>query len=201
MGTHRVAWILAFVAALLSLPCAAKSDFLVDFDKDPYGNVLSKGEVLTNQYAAWGVTFSAQENGSVVDSSLYNDGGNTGNTWINAANNDFSRQWDILRVEFASPAANVQWLTSSGGSKFITFRAYDASSNLLETVMTSGNLVPTGFSASGISRIDGEQPVDYWLWTMDNLSYSVVPEPSTLALWSLFGMIGGVVAWRKLKRG
>lgn len=31
------------------------------------------------------------------------------------------------------------------------------------------------------------------------LDFAPVPEPSTLALWSLFGLIGGVVAWRKRK--
>ncbi len=32
------------------------------------------------------------------------------------------------------------------------------------------------------------------------LDFAPVPEPSTIALWSLFGLVGGFVAWRKRKR-
>jgi hypothetical protein len=54
------------------------------------------------------------------------------------------------------------------------------------------------FTNNGVSFDVGGltfQPGDYVI-----LNVSSVPEPSTLALWSLFGLIGCFVAWRKRKQ-
>ncbi len=204
METLPVARFVVLVAALLSLPCAAKGDFVIDFDTEPLGNVLNVGDVLTNQYAAWGVTFSALENGSTVDSTLFNTGGPpfTGNAWLNApATLDYAT--DILRIEFASPVMNVQWLTYNL-MEIVTFSAYNASGNLLETVATSRSSESErpAFSVGGIMRIDGQVQVEGSAFClMDNLSYAAIPEPSTMAMWSLFGMVAlGHRWWRKRRR-
>ena len=53
-----------------------------------------------------------------------------------------------------------------------------------------------GFSNVGDRYFAGAVAEGY----IDNVAISTaVPEPSTLALWSLFGLIGGFVAWRKRK--
>ncbi|MHB0961336.1 MAG: PEP-CTERM sorting domain-containing protein [Pirellulaceae bacterium] len=199
MARLPVARMVVFVAVLLSVSSGARG-FFVDFDTDPSGNALSSGEILTNQYAAWGVTFSALENGSTVDSLLILNSEVYGNSWANAPDLFGSEAWDILRIEFASPVTNVEWLTFSLGSEFITFSAYDAEGNLLETVLPSGDPVSTAFSVSGISRIDAEQPSEEYFWAMDNLSFAAVPEPSTFVLWWLFGTVGVAWAWRRKRR-
>ncbi len=189
-----------FAAWLLCAPCVARGDVLVDFNTDPDGNALGNGEVLTNQYAAWGVSFTALEDGQTVASTVWNDIPSRGNIWLNTGEVLGAGAWDVLRIEFAFPVMDVQWLTYSLGASSVTFRAYDADDNLLETVAKSGDDAPTEFSVSGISRIDGEQATDDWFWGMDNLSYTPVPEPSAAALWLLLGMFGVGYGWCRGRR-
>ena len=169
-------------ALLFGAQCA--SAVTINFENSPVGT-LSAGDVLKNQYASQGVVFSAWENGSEVNSIVRNfSGGDL--YWVNTTTPSFGPRHDILRMEFASPISglSLNFFTQSHGSLAITFKAYNSSGTLLETVTAQGSFVSTSFSANGISRIDGLQPNDHWGWGLDDLTFNAaVPDTTgTVAL-------------------
>jgi hypothetical protein len=184
---------------------SASGAVLIDFDTLPGGGTLASNTVLTDQYAASGVSFSAFEEGSEVGTIVHDDGttgaGNSGNQWFNCYPDFCTNKADVLRITFAAPVNNVQWYTDSRGNPGgdqIRFEAYDASDNLLQTVNVGNTGLPnsllTSFSVSNVSRIDAFQPTDNWGWSMDNLSFDVttVPLPAAVFLFGsgLIGLIG-----------
>jgi hypothetical protein len=187
----------------LILATPASAGFLVDFDYTPEGVALNHLDVLTDQYAAWGVHFTALEDASLVDSRLFAWGAELSgnNVWTNwDPDNPFAAA-DILRITFDLPVSQVTWKTTAFGDASVTFRAYDTDGKLLETTQQWGDaLTLTQFSASGISRIDALQPEDWWAWAMDDLEFSLVPEPSTVTLWALGGLSLGIAALRRRRR-
>ncbi len=192
----RIALVQAIVCGLLlfALATPAAADILIDFDTAADGSTINDREILTNQYASWGVTFSAFEGDLPASSVVLSDIPIYGNAWVNLSSTDFIAL-DILRMEFAAPVEGVHWLMSNLGA-VTEFRAYDAHGTLLESQeVESYERVPAGFSVSGISRIDGIS-LDNTFWGIDDLEFSLVPEPSTVVLWTL----GGAVMWIKLRR-
>lgn len=185
--------LLAIAAVSVS---TAASAALVSFDDLPVGSVI------TNQYAGLGVVFSGWENDAQVSLTTSNVYSPTyGNYLGNSADGTSfpSQRWDEVRLDFAALASNVSFKLYSHGDLAITFNAYDASDNLLETIVLSsepwGNVV---FGSSGIARISAFQPNDGWYWAMDEVSFdsSSVPEPASLALLGL-GVIGLAFSRRK----
>ncbi len=175
---------------------------LVDFDNLPGGGTIPADTILTSQYASIGVTFSASENGSPVSSAVINTYSPiSSNYWANTNNGSFGPRYDVLIMEFADPVSGVGWLTQSYGGLSITFNAYDAGYNLLETIVVTGDWVPTSFAAAGISRIEALQPDDGWGWGMDNLAFSSapIPEPATYAMLAL-GLAAASLLRRKRSR-
>jgi hypothetical protein len=197
----------AVCLAVVAVPAYAT---LVDFDNLPGGGTLSAGNVLSNQYAAVGVTFSAQEDSVGVDSVVLDSAlyvaefppNNSGQFWANTNGPLFPNRWDVLRIDFAVPASNVSFYTGTFGDLPVTFNAYGLGGGLLETVVsgTADQFDPvpflrTTFSSSGISYIEGLQPNDTWAWGMDNLEFTPVPEPGTLLL--MGAGVAGLAARRR----
>lgn len=192
----------SFAATLItfgSLAGGANGAVLINFSDSPVGT-LTAGTIITTQYLSLGVTFSATENGSpinlvVVDIETVAAQGNyLGNT----DSNSFGSRHDTITITFSSPVENVSWLTQSHGGQSISFNAFSSSNTLLQTVNTSSGGISwgtTSFSASGISRIEANQPSDGWAWGLDNLSYTVVPEPASASLIVLGGL--GILARRR----
>ncbi|MHB9078480.1 MAG: hypothetical protein ACYC3X_13420 [Pirellulaceae bacterium] len=192
----RIALVRALVCglSLFVMATPASAGILIDFDTAADGSTINNREILTNQYAAWGVTFSAFEGGSLASALVLDDGPIHGNGWVNLPSADYIAL-DILRMEFASPVEDVRWLMSPLGV-VTEFRAYDARGTLLESQdVASYERVSAGFSVSGISRIDGIS-IDNTFWGIDDLEFSLVPEPSTVVLWAL----GGAAIWIELRR-
>jgi hypothetical protein len=187
--------------ALLCAPLALRGA-VVDFDNLPGGGTLPADTVLTTQYSSVGVIFSALEDGSPANSAVINPFEPiSGNYWANTPDGNFGPRWDALIMDFATPVSGVSWLTQSYGGESITFNAYDAGNNLLETLIVTGDWVATGFAASGIARIEALQPNDNWGWGMDNLEFTPgqIPEPATFSMLALGLAVGSLLARKRLR--
>lgn len=199
----RTISIAAICSALLAMTAqqGQAASISIDFDNLPGGGTLAPGTVLTDQYAGLGITFSAFEDGSLVDSAVVDSfigpafpPYHAANYWGNTPDNAFSQRHDALRMTFAEPVSGVTWYTQPHSLVWsVTFEARDIDGVLLETVVATSPLGPptswvlTSFTAGNISRIDGFQQTDDHAWGLDNLSFvtgtgPVVPEPSTLTL-------------------
>lgn len=187
------------LAAMLALPAlASAAPVVINFDD------LASGTVLTNQYAALGVTFSATEDGNAVGSVVTAFTNNTNpNVWSNCFNGFCADRADVVRMDFTSGASAVQFWVDTAGSLSPVFNAYDGLGNLLESIVApatgQGNFTLLQFAATGISYIEGLQPEDSWAYLIDTLQFEpgTVPEPATLPLIGL--AFAGVAAARRRK--
>lgn len=151
-------------------------------------NAFSANTLITNQYAAQGVTFG---NASI---SQYTCCGTPGPVLVNSLDGGNSRSV-TLDIFFTAPVDNISFDYNNYGGYFTSnnFRLYGANNNLLEvgtpTSASASTLTNYTFSAADVSRLTIEQPTQGWLFAIDNLSFtpngSTVPEPSTLALGAL----------------
>ncbi len=206
---------------LLLASTASAQTFNLTFDPgDPIGG-LTVGTTLSNQYAAFGVSFTANAfsgaggpNGNwatntdlTVVSSTGSDVGGLGtpalvsgniirsfNGWLTEENGDSS-----LTASFTVPVSSVS-VTFAGIATPASTRiiALDSLSTILGTVTAPGTGQRTlTFTAGPGQTISTLQvtPGDFFDWVgFDNFSYTVaaVPEPSTIALVGLAGV--GVIA-------
>ena len=197
--TRTKSTFLALVAILLSPMAANAVPITIDFDD------LADNTVLTDQYAALGVTFSAFEDGAATDSVV---GAFTNvsspNVWSNCSPTICGDRADVLRIDFAFLVGSLMWYTDTAGSQQPIFNAYGQGGALLETVIATatnqGNFALTSFSSSGISYVELLQPSDFWGYLIDDLSFEAtsVPEPGTLALLGI-GLLGMGAARRRKK--
>lgn len=193
---------LACLAGIVLFCSAALQGAVVDFDNLPGGGTLPADTILSTQYASIGVIFSATEDDSPANSAVINSVAPfSGNYWANTTDGNFEPRWDALIMDFSTPVSGVSWLTQSHGDSSITFNAYDAGHNLLETLVITGHWAPSSFAASGISRIEALQPDESWGWGMDNLEFSAgqVPEPATYGMFAL-GLAAVSLLGRKRRR-
>ncbi|MHB9066001.1 MAG: PEP-CTERM sorting domain-containing protein [Pirellulaceae bacterium] len=103
--------------------------------------------------------------------------------------------------ELQSLVGPVDWqLVYTAGDSEVNWYSFSPDTDVLPGQVASfafsSSLPPIAqqYLVAGIDEVIGELETNVG----STLGPGVpVPEPSTLVLWSLFGMIGGVVAWRK----
>jgi len=93
--------------------------------------------------------------------------------------------------QFRNSASSLAWTGSDSAGQS------SPGISLGDTDVTFGspNVVHEGWLAVG----NRPSSTEYAFYALSE-ELTVVPEPSTLAMFSLFGMIGGFIAWRKRKR-
>jgi PEP-CTERM motif len=176
----------ASMAALFIFGAAgAKAATVITFDS------LSTYETVTTQYLAEGALFGGAP--YVLTAPYYDYFDYPPFSEPNVIVSD-SGEVDITAVggRFASFGA---WATT--GTE-LTETAYDASNNVVATVSLSENLGTNAFLniAGDIARVSFTGEADYF--TLDNVTYTLVPEPSTWAMMLLsFASLGYVASRRR----
>lgn len=200
--------ITAVAAIALAAGSAAAQTYTIDFENDALGNALVEGQIIDNEYAAWGATF--------VPNVL------SGTTW--ATNTDMSVTSNLSNVGGGYQASYGRimhsfngWLAEDGDPNFglffsqaissITVRftgdtsglsevaAFDAQGNFQTSAVVSGgtsalkSVTLSGLSATQIGVI---LPGDFGDWVgIVDITYTLVPAPSSLALLGLGGLVAG----------
>lgn len=207
--------LLALTTALTFLLAfaAAASAVTIDFDTLPDGNALAKDTVLTDQYVAWGVTFSGFENGATVPTYVgtsWTPDTGMGNYWSNLLpdgtdDNYGNDRRDVLRVSFTAPAANIGLDFNDLGADpavFVTFNFYDNSGSLLGSEKKqSDGWDPLTFGYTNVAYFEILQPLDAWALAVDNLTFDTAPVPIPAAVWLLGSGLVGLIGLRRRMRG
>lgn len=199
-----------FAVAMLALAAgsAAAQTYTIDFEQDALGNNLVEGQVIDNEYAAWGVSFVpnvltggnwATNTNMQVTSSPSNVGGgyqasygrilHTFNGWL-AEDGDpnfgliFSQPISSITVRFTGDSTNVSEVA-----------AFDAQGNFQTSAVVSGGtqaLKSVTLSNLNNTSIGVILPGDFGDWVgIVDITYTFVPTPGSLALLGLAGIATG----------
>lgn len=196
---------------ILRLAAVAAASFgfahatIIDFDD------LPANTVLTNQYAGEGVIFSATENGGSADlsvgdvfSSQHGGAPVAGNVLMNRDLGD--QRADFVEMLFSTAVTNVSWdfIPFGGNGPNTTVEVFNSADALIFNGTMGGPAVVTGnfnYTAisglTGVARIVIGQPIDSWVWGLDNLTFdadAAVPVPAAALLFA-----PAVLALRKRK--
>jgi hypothetical protein len=201
--TRRAAWALLAASAWLTAAGPAGAQVMtIDFDTAPGGGTVvapinfSETTRLTTLYAPLGVTFSGpggNDGGAILNQdSNFGVNARSGVNFLafnrdpNARLSDGGRPIDPETIAFATPQGQVS-IFASGGFSANSFRidAFDAGGSLIGSgTGTSGvgAYVQLSVAAAGIRSVvlTGTGAAPFFVY--DDLSFTSVPEPSSLAL-------------------
>jgi hypothetical protein len=185
---------------------------VINFDSLAGGSTIFTGEIVTSQYAGLGVFFNnpnypARANANL--SALMPVGHSLPNIL-------FVQQHDgtsglPLQILFSTPQTAVGLFFATSFGADIELTAYGAGGTLLEHDTAVGSDLSSGVTlqgftgiarGEGIVRLDVEShpdgsPGTPFNFSIDDLTFQAVPEPSSLALFALAGLAGA--GWRRAR--
>jgi MYXO-CTERM domain-containing protein len=182
----------------------------INFDQDALGNSISDLTAVSNQYAAWGVTFTPN---------AFTGGSWATNTGMTATSTDVGGGYNPS-LNNVLHAFNADWLAEDGDPSFLISFSTGITSISLDVIGDTGgrdglqtfvalydaSLTQIGFfDASGIGGVENISLSgfgtaffaaiahgDFGDWVgIDNITYTEVPAPGALALVGLAGVFAG----------
>ena len=166
--------------------------------------------LIRNQYLSDGVVFTTRTGTNVFDSSITGYIGFVGvNTpaIVNSPQAGLIRETrqQFLTLDFLVPvyALAFDYANMGNASGILpgAFKAYDANGVLLESRQpTSASFTALEtiiFTSSGISKLELESPAVNWVFAVDNVNFTAVPEPASAAL--IVVALMGIAAFRRLQ--
>ena len=202
MKTISAVAVLALVAG-----SAAAQTYTIDFEKDAAGNNIANGATLSTQYAAWGATFVpnvlsgttwATNTDMTITSTDVGSGYNAAyGRVLHSFNGWLAEDGDPNFAIFFSSAISsltVRFIGDSTGVSEVA--AFDANGNFQTSgiVGAGGASVIKSVTLSGLSttQIGVILPGDFGDWAaVLDITYTLVPAPSSLALLGLGGLVAG----------
>ncbi len=200
------------VAALVAAgSTASATSYTINFDQDANGNAIANGSTASNQYAAWGVSFTPN---------AFAGGNWATNTGMTITSTDTGIGYDPSLGQILH-AYNADWLTEDGDPSFLMTFSTPIDSISMDVIGDTGGLdgfqtvlvgfditgtVQTGFAeASGIGGIENIGASfsadtyfvavahgEFFDWVgIDNIKFNTVPTPGAMAVLGLGGLVAG----------
>ena len=197
----------ATALALVLLSCPLASGTTITFDEFPADQAgLPSGTLPATRYAFLGVTFMGTDDGSAWSGLSAGDPGNWGLEGTNGTNfsgyNGSSYSMKLLTSTGAFSPFRLDVARSNGSSSSDTFTLQGYRHGVLvESTTVPLNIINMWKTVSLIMVADEVRwngtGNDFHPYGIDNLNFTIVPEPSTLTL-AAMGFIG--LAWRLRRR-
>jgi len=196
--TKCVGWKIIVMLGLFSLR-AAHASYIVDF------STMTPGTQLTNQYAAQGLIISTESNGEIGPAAI---GTACPGGLANSTSGGYPTE-GRLDFNFTSPVTLDAFFFTNYGDNSLQdgpsyYMAYDAAHNLLDAgllnAVEDSSVVLNAANVSLLQIDNGTTNLNHnWEFIVGSISYTAVPEPTTLVLAGLSGL--GMLAFRRLRRG
>ena len=196
--TKFVGWKIVAVLGLFALS-AAHASYIVNFSN------MTPGTQLTDQYAGQGLIISTESNGESGPAAIGTDysGG-----LANSTSGGYPTE-ERLNFNFTSPVTLDAFFFNNFGDNSLQdgpsyFVAYDSANNWLDSGLLNtvkGSSVALNVANVSLLQIDnGTTNLSHnWEFIVGSISYTAVPEPTTLVLAGLSGL--GMLAFRRFRRG
>lgn len=198
-------------AALAAVAGSASAQFqyCIDFEQDALGNAIVEGQLIDNEYVAWGATFVANplDTGpsdgwaSNTDMTVTSDPFNVGGGYLPAYGN-IMHTFDgwlaedddpNFAVVFNQPISAIEVGFTGDSSGLSEVGVFDGNGNFIDSVLATGNVnlkvaTLTGLNTAEVGVI---LPGSFGDWVgIVYIKYTFVPTPSTAALLGL-GVLAG----------
>jgi MYXO-CTERM domain-containing protein len=191
------------LALALAAGLASAATHTIDFDTDANGNAIASGSTLTNQYAAWGVSFMPNAldpvNGWATNTDMTITSTDTGGGYVASYGNILhsfggwlSEDGDAnFAMMFDTPITDIT-VRFTGDADFVSLVAlFDTQGNLVAEALATGTGTLSSVTFSGLSNTDLAivAPGYYFDWAgVVDITFTTVPAPASLGLVGLAGL-------------